>query len=177
MDGFVIDWLCCRIASAPQRQQQQSYWCYWAAVRYNPIYTWHKARLGQITPNPIRWRGAQHTELLTLRVRLDVPVRVCVCAFMPMCTCVCTIVGEVRVLGGIKITTNDLHFSLHWNTSSVSNDCYLLSPSPLTLLMYSSFSPPFTGLTHSPTLSLYLAVFFPPSLLPLPSLLSLCYTV
>lgn len=48
-----------------------------------------------------------------------------------------------------------------WNTSSVqSNDYYLLSPSPFTFLIYSSSSPPFTGLTHSPTPSLYLAVSF-----------------
>lgn len=41
----------------------------------------------------------------------------------------------------------------------------------------SSFSPPFTGLTHLPTLSLYLLVFFLSLSSPLPSLLSLCYTV
>lgn len=66
VDGFLIDWLCCCTASASQQQQQQqSYWYYWAAVRYNPIYAWHKARLEQITPNPIRWKGAQLTEPVT----------------------------------------------------------------------------------------------------------------
>lgn len=101
-------------------------------------------------------------------------MRVCVSVIIHMCACVCTLVG-----GNIKITINDLQFSPHWNTSSVqSNDYNLLSPSPLTFLIYSSSSsPPFTGLTHSPTLSLYLAVFFSLSLLPLPSLFSLCYTV
>lgn len=84
VDGFLIDWLCCRIASASQQQQQQqqSYWCYWAAVRYNPIYTWHEARLEQITPNPIRWKGAQLTEPVTFMcmrgcVRVCMWVRVC----------------------------------------------------------------------------------------------------
>lgn len=112
LDGFLIDWLCCRIASASQQQQQQqqSYWCYWAAVRYNPIYTWHEARLEQITPNPIRWKGAQLTESFMCA---------CVCVCIHMYVCVCTLVG-----GYIKITINDLHFSPHWNSSLVqSNDC------------------------------------------------------
>lgn len=80
---------------------------------------------------------------------------VCVC--IHMCACICTLVG-----GNIMVTVNDLHFSPHRNTSSVqSNDCYLLSPSPLTFIIYSSFFPPFIGLTHSPTLSLSCRLFFP----------------
>lgn len=69
---------------------------------------------------------------------------------------------RMPVRGNIKITINDLHFSPRWNTSSVqSNDCYLLFSSSFTFFLCSSLSPPFTGLTHSPTLSLYLAIFFP----------------
>lgn len=38
VDGFPIDWLRCRTASASLHQQQrQSYRCYWTAARYNPI--------------------------------------------------------------------------------------------------------------------------------------------
>lgn len=108
VDGFLIDWLCCRTASASQhqqRRQQQSYWCYWAAVRYNPIYTWHEARLEQITPNPIRWKGAQLTEPVTF-MYVHVWLCDCVCVFIHMCACVCTLVG-----GNIKITISDLQFS------------------------------------------------------------------
>lgn len=103
---------------------------------------------------------------------------ICVCAWMcayvcvciPMCVCICTLTWR----GGQHEGNNQWPSFL---PSVQSNDCYLLSPSPLTFLIYSSFSPPFTGLTLSPTLSLYLAVFFFPTLLPLPSLFSLCYTV
>lgn len=84
VDGFLIDWLCCRIASVSQQQQQQqqqSYWCYWAAVRYNPIYTWHEARLEQITPNPIRWKD-QLTRPVTFTCSAYVFVRACTCTLV-----------------------------------------------------------------------------------------------
>lgn len=132
VDGFLIDWLCCRAASASQQlqlQRQQSYWCYWAAVKYNPIYTWHEARLEQITPNPIRWKGAQLTEPLTF-------------------TWLQFFFAGLLPGGGwgnnVKITINDLDFSRHWTVSWVQScESYLL------LFMRSSLSPPLPdSLTH-----------------------------
>lgn len=98
---------------------------------------------------------------------------VCLCASNSMCACICTLVG-----GGQYWDNNQWpSFLPSLKTSSVrSNDCYLLAPSLLTFPIYSSYSPPLTGLTHSPTPSFYLAVFFP-TLLPLPSLFLVCCTV
>lgn len=164
VDGFLIDWLCCRAASASQQlqlQRQQSYWCYWAAVGYNPIYTWHEARLEQITPNPIRWKGAQLTEPLTF-------------------TWLQFFFAGLLPGGGwgnnVKITINDLDFSRHWTVSWVQScESYLL------LFMRSSLSPPLPdSLTHPLCLFILLpfSFFFLPTISSsFPSLFLLCYTV